>query len=251
MKHLLLLFCLGWNLAAFGQQPPRILVLAERGEQHQPYVDTARVWLGQLAAKEGFLIDYVENPSTFTSGSLAKYALIFQLNYAPYGWPETAQQAFIAYMESGKGGWIGVHHATLLGNFNGHTVWPWFARFMGDIRFMSYIPTFVAAEVRVEDAAHPVMKGLPARFRVAKEEWYTYDKSPRPNVRVLASVDEATYEPDSDRKMGDHPVVWTNEHIPGKNVYVFMGHDPHLFDNSSYKQLLTNALHWMLRPEGK
>ena len=34
-------------------------------------------------------------------------------------------------------------------------------------------------------------------------EWYTYDKSPRPNVRVLASVDEATYTPASDIKMGD------------------------------------------------
>lgn len=247
MKHLLWICLLAIGLPAFAQHP-RILVLAERGEQHQPYVDTARIWLDRLAATEHFSVDYVENTASFTQESLAKYALVFQLNYPPYGWPETAKQAFKDYMESGKGGWIGVHHATLLGDFNGHTVWPWFQEFMGGIRFTSYIPTFVAAEVVVEDATHPVMKGVPARFSVAKEEWYTYDRSPRPNVRVLAAVDESTYQPASDRKMGDHPVVWTNEQIKGKNLYIFMGHDPNLFENASYKVLLTNALRWILRP---
>ena len=29
-----------------------------------------------------------------------------------------------------------------------------------------------------------------ASFVVPDDEWYTYDKSPRPNVHVLANVDE-------------------------------------------------------------
>ena len=40
---------------------------------------------------------------------------------------------------------------------------------------------------------HPVMKDLPASFMVPDDEWYTYDKSPRPNVHVLANVDESSY----------------------------------------------------------
>jgi type 1 glutamine amidotransferase len=73
------------------------------------------------------------------------------------------------------------------------------------------------------------MQGLGSSFEIKDEEWYTYDKSPRPNVHVLASVDESTYSPDSTIKMGDHPVVWTNEHMKARNVYIFMGHRPEHF----------------------
>lgn len=54
------------------------------------------------------------------------------------------------------------------------------------------------------------MKDVPASF-VCPMTSGTYDKSPRPNVHVLANVDESSYTPASDIKMGDHPVVWVNE----------------------------------------
>ena len=89
-------------------------------------------------------------------------------------------------------------------------MWQWFSHFMGDLKYRNYIATFVSATVNVEDKTHPVMKGVSPSFLVQKEEFYTYDKSNRANVHVLASVDESTYQPNSDIKMGDHPVVWTN-----------------------------------------
>jgi type 1 glutamine amidotransferase len=88
------------------------------------------------------------------------------------------------------------------------------------------------------------MKNLPPQFTIDKEEWYTYDKSPRNQVHVLASVNESTYVPKSSIKMGDHPVVWTNDHIAARNVYIFMGHGPDLFDNPFYTTLLKNAIFW-------
>jgi type 1 glutamine amidotransferase len=88
------------------------------------------------------------------------------------------------------------------------------------------------------------MKGLPEAFAIAKEEWYTYDRSPRANVRVLASVDESTYSPASAIRMGDHPVIWTNEHMAARNLYIFMGHGPWLLENQAYTTLLRNAILW-------
>jgi len=79
---------------------------------------------------------------------------------------------------------------------------------------------------------------------VKKEEFYTYDKSPRPGVHVLASVDESTYQPDSDIKMGDHPVIWTNDNVKARNVYIFMGHSPMLFDDVYYTTIFKNAIFW-------
>ena len=87
----------------------------------------------------------------------------------------------------------------------------WFSDFMGGIRFKNYIAKRVSGTVVVEDTAHPAMKGLPSTFVVGEEEWYTFDKDPRPNVHVLAHVDEASYQPPSDIKMGDHPVIWTDD----------------------------------------
>jgi type 1 glutamine amidotransferase len=85
---------------------------------------------------------------------------------------------------------------------------------------------------------------VPPSFNVIKDEWYTYDKSPRPNVHVIASVDEKSYKPASTITMGDHPVIWTNQHVPARNIYIFMGHSPELFYNVAYTTLFRNAIFW-------
>jgi uncharacterized protein len=220
------------------------LVLAERGDQHEAFVVAALEWLKGTAARDHFTMDIVENPNQFTKAFLARYQVLIQLNYPPYRWSNEAKAAFQDYIEQGKGGWVGLHHATLLGEFDGYPMWPWFSDFMGGIRFKSYIAKRVAGTVVVEDAAHPCLKGVPARFVVQEEEWYTYDKDPRPHVHVLAHVDESSYQPSSDIKMGDHPVIWTNEKMKARNIYILMGHHPSLFANEAYKTLLRNAILW-------
>ena len=98
--------------------------------------------------------------------------------------------------------------------------------------------------MHVEDATHPCMKGVPESFVIPKDEWYTYDQSPRPNLHVIASVDESTYSPKTAIKMGDHPVIWTNENYAAKNIYIFMGHSPDLFKSSYYTTIFRNAIFW-------
>jgi uncharacterized protein len=220
------------------------LVLAERGDQHEAFVAAALDWLKVVAKKDNFSIDVFGNPDQFTKPFLAKYQLIIQLNYPPYRWSDEAKAAFQDYIEQGRGGWVGFHHATLLGEFDGYPMWPWFSDFMGGIRFKNYIAKRVSGTVVVEDAAHPCMKGLPSTFVVDEEEWYTFDKDPRPNVHVLAHVDEASYQPPSDIKMGDHPVIWTNEKMKARNIYILMGHHPTLLKNDDYKILVHHAILW-------
>jgi type 1 glutamine amidotransferase len=226
----------------------KVAALAERGGIHKPFVDAAKAWLAKEAVADGFTVDYIENTDKIDDKFLSQYKLFIQLNYPPYAWNQTAMAAFQRYIDEGRGGWIGFHHATLLGEFDGYPMWPWFSNFMGGIRFTQYIPTFVTGTVSVESPRHPAMTGLPTHFTIENEEWYTYDKSPRPNVRVLASVDESTYSPSSSIKMGDHPVVWTNEHVKARNVYIFMGHHGELFQNSAFTTLFHNAILWAAKP---
>lgn len=243
-KAVLLLFAFFVLLTASARPPIRILVLYENGGHHIEYSRAAKVWLNQLAADSNLVIDYINNTGTINDSTLGLYALFIQLDFPPYAWAPRAVTAFQHYIEQGRGGWIGFHHAALLGEFDGYPIWPWFAGFMGGIRWKNYIADFAAAKVNVEDTLHPVIKGLPASFVIEKDEWYTWDKSPRPNVHVIASVDESTYTPDSPVKMGDHPVIWSNDHYPARNIYIFMGHSPELFNNKAYTTLFRNAIFW-------
>jgi uncharacterized protein len=222
----------------------RVIALAEHGGIHKPFVDRAKLWLDQFAAKNNFAVDYIEDTAKIDDAFLAKYQLFLQLNYPPYGWTGQAQAAFIKYIDEGRGGWIGFHHATLLGEFDGFQIWPWFYDFMGGIRFKNYIATFVTGTATIEDPKHPAMAGIASPFTIHDEEFYTYDKSPRENVHVLASVDEKTYTPNTDITMGDHPIVWTNQHKKARNIYIFMGHRPEHFDNPAFVRLFENSIFW-------
>jgi type 1 glutamine amidotransferase len=249
MKKLVLLCitCLGICMVASSQQKLsrfRVIALYENGGHHVEYSKAAHAWLDQLAADSSFSIDYIQNTDKINDEFLSHYQLFIQLDYPPYGWKPDAVRAFQKYIDEGRGGWIGFHHASLLGEFDGYPMWDWFHDFMGGIRWKNYIATFVQAQVNVEDRQHSVMKGVPASFIIKKEEFYTYDKSPRPNVHVIASVDENSYVPNSDIKMGDHPVIWSNEHVKARNIYIFMGHSPGLFENDAYKKIFTNAIFW-------
>jgi len=232
--------------AAAQPQEPRfkVIAIAEAGGIHKPFVDAARAWLGKLAREEHFTVDYIQNTEKINDEFLSHYQLFIQLNYPPYMWTPAAMAAFQKYIEEGRGGWIAFHHATLLGEFDGYPMWPWFSEFMGGIRFKDYIAKFATARVIVEDPQHPVTRGIPADFTIENEEWYTWDKSPRPSVHVLARVDESTYTPATPIKMGNHPVIWANERVKARNVYIFMGHHPELFQNSSFTTLFRNSIFW-------
>jgi hypothetical protein len=124
------------------------LVLFEHGGHHLEFTNAAQPWLNKLAADSNFTIDYITKTDSVNEAFLSKYQLIIQLDYPPYGWTTDAANAFEEYIEKGKGGWIGLHHATLLGNFDGYAMWQWFSDFLGGIKFKNYIPSFAAAQVR-------------------------------------------------------------------------------------------------------
>jgi len=221
-----------------------VLVLSENGGHHIAYSTRAKQWLDSLAIDSSFSVTYISDTKLVNSQFLKKYNLFIQLDYPPYGWTTEAAKAFEHAITAGELGWLGFHHASLLGEFDGYAMWPWFHSFMGNIRWKNYIPGFAKGKVIIEDSTHPVMKNIPSSFIIEKEEWYTYDHSPRNNVHVIASVDESSYSPDSDIKMIDHPVIWTNPRYRN-NLYIFMGHGPDLFDNKVYTTLFRNAISYL------
>lgn len=220
----------------------RVLVLREMGGHHLPFTEAAMPWLRGL---EGMEITEIHDTEPITKEYLSGFDVFLQLDYPPYAWTEAAVEAFEDYIDNGRGGWIGLHHASLLGEFDGYPMWPWFSDFLGGIRFGNYIAELSDGTVRKE-GRHPVLKGLPDTFRIEADEWYTYDRDPRdhPDIQVLATVDEASYSARTAVKMGDHPVIWTNRSKPARNLYVQFGHSPSLVENPDFRTLMTDALRW-------
>lgn len=231
---------------AESNKPFQVLILTERGGQHGPFTDAGLNWLEEESKALNIQLTEINNTDSINDTYLSRFALIIQLDYPPYAWTPEAEKAFIRYIDEGFGGWVGFHHATLLGEFDGYPMWPWFSEFMGDIRFQNYIAPLADGTIYVEDMEHPVMKGVNESFVIPDDEWYTFNKNPRPNVHVLASVDEDSYQPASDIKMGDHPVVWINPSKKARNVYFLMGHSPKLYDNEDFTKMFGNAISWAL-----
>ncbi len=243
----IILLCTNATTALHAQPKFKAVVIAERGENHESFVAAALDWLSKYSKEANFEYDVINKPDTISKAFLSNYKLFIQLNYPPYRWPDQSKAAFEDYIDNGKGAWIGFHHASLLGEFDGYAMWPWFSDFLGGIRWKNYIAARADGEVYIENKNHPVFSKLPSHFNLPAEEWYTFDKSPRVNVEVLATVDENSYKPSSDIKMGDHPVIWSNPKKKSKNIYFLFGHHGGLFEAKDFKQLFANAIEWAVK----
>ncbi|PUZ27056.1 chitinase/hypothetical protein [Chitinophaga costaii] len=242
-----LCLCAGLLLAAFNGNaqgaPPsfKVLALLSPVEDHRQMMKAARPMLEEMARENHFQISITDDASVLNAANLRQYAVVVQLQEAPFDIPVAAQQALQQYIESGKG-WVGIHAAGLTGKSflaPGTPYWQWFEGFMGGVIYWPH-PAFQKGTVIVEDHTHPITKGLPAKFEIS-DEWYEFDKSPRGQVRVLATADETTYHPN--KPMGDHPIIWVNEKFR-RMVYIGIGHDASLCSDPNFTLLLKNAINW-------
>ena len=246
----LFLLLMGMACLSSSAATRRVLVLAERGGLHEGFTVAGLQWLEEQKERFDMELTVLNSAEEIPSGELFKYQLVLQLNHPPYAWSEASQKDMQRYIDEGKGGYIGFHHASLLGEFDGYKMWGWFSDFLGKIRYKNYIAEKCDAAVWVEDNQHPVMKDVPGSFVVADDEWYTYESNPRPNVHVLARVDEGSYSKETNVKMGDHPVIWTNPEKKARNVYFQFGHSKSLFQNPTFIKLLENSIRWTLGDVG-
>ena len=137
----------------------RVVALAERGVGDHQVRRRGPAYLDKLAAENDFTVDYItgtERINEESSRSTAQrqpHRLIAGLR---------SRRRPLRIITQGKGGWIGFHHASLLGDF-GMPMDPWFSRFLGGIRFTHYHP---AAKATVKSRTNqPACQGTAAVFR--------------------------------------------------------------------------------------
>ncbi|WP_203981248.1 ThuA domain-containing protein [Planosporangium flavigriseum] len=197
----------------------RVLVFSKTTGFRHASIPHGIAAIQKLGQDNRFAVDTTEDDSQFTDANLAKYKAVIFLSTTgdPVTTPD-AKAAFQRYIEHG-GGYLGIHAAADSG-YN----WAWYGGLVG--AYFRDHPAIQQATVRVPDNDTAATRGLPEKW-VRTDEWYNFRSNPRDAVRVLATIDESTYNPVgyTGGSMGaDHPMAWCHRYDGGRAVYTAFGH---------------------------
>ena len=218
------------------QQPSRrILVFSKTaGFRHQS-IEAGIAAIRKLGGENGIAVDATEDASAFTDANLKKYNAVVFLSTTGDVLNDPQQDALQRYVEAG-GGWVGIHSAT-----DTEYDWPFYGELVG--AYFREHPAIQEATVHVEDTASPSMAGLPATW-TRTDEWYAFKSNPRPNVHVLMTLDESSYDPGTSSMGGDHPITWLHDHEGGRAFYTALGHTQESYADPLFTGMLGRAIEW-------
>ena len=167
--------------------------------------------------------------------SLSQYDTVVWFNTTGDVLDADQQAAFEAYITNG-GGYTGVHAAA-----DTEYDWAFYGSLLGGAYFSSH-PAPQEATIRVTDRSHPSTAHLPERWTVT-DEWYDFRANPRENVRVLATLDEDTYD-GHEMPGSDHPIAWCRELRDGRAWYTGRGHTRNAFDETAFREHVLGGMLW-------
>ena len=245
---------------------PRFKVIAFyralKDAAHISFVHEANRWFPEIAAQYNFTYDSTNDWNNLNASFLHNYQVVIFLDTRPE--VPAQREAFKNYMDRG-GAWMGFHFAGFALTPSAYPQnWDWYHNVFigaGQYKGNTWRPT--AAVLRVEDSLHPATKNLPATFKSAPSEWYSWEKDLRenPDIKILLSIDSTSFplgtgsKPHEIWHSGYYPVVWTNKKY--KMLYLNMGHNDIDYENKTNKELssqfssdmqnklIVNALLWL------
>ncbi|QEM08141.1 ThuA domain-containing protein [Mucilaginibacter rubeus] len=231
---------------------------------HISFMHEANRWFPKMAKKYNFTYDSTNNWANMNPEFLAKYQVVIFLDTRTDN-PEQ-RAAFEQYMKKG-GTWMGFHFSAFaLTPSDFPQNWDWYHNeFLGSGQYVSNTWHPTSAILRVEDANHPVTKGLPTTFKTNPNEWYRWEHDLRknPDIDILLAVDSTSFPLGTGPKQheiwhsGYYPVAWTNKNY--RMVYFNIGHNDmdydggtnkelsQTFENDNIDKLIINSLLWLGR----
>lgn len=208
----------------------KVLIFSKtQGFRHSSIEKGAQV-LKRLLDNEKISSDHSEDAALFTDQVLKKYDAIIFLSTTGNILDKTQQDAFVRYIQSGKG-FVGIHAAT-----DTEFEWPWYNGLVG--AYFSSHPAVQKAKLDVIDRKHAATKHLdPIWWH--KDEWYNF-KDVKEGLHVLMNLDEKSY---NGGKMGDHhPISWSQNYDGGKVFYTGLGHTEESYDEPEFQKHLIGGI---------
>ncbi len=208
---------------------PRVLVYTEAWGWRHDSIPQAVDALRALADEAGFDIVHSEDAALFDDETLGGFRAVAFANTTGDVLDTDQRAAFERFVRDG-GGFLGIHSAADTGYD-----WPWYGELVG-AWFDSHPEGLQTTELRFEPGRE--LPGVDT-WRVT-DELYNFRRNPRPDVDVIATVDESLYE--GGTMGGDHPIAWCHARLGGRAWYTGLGHDPALYDDPTFRAHLARGL---------
>jgi type 1 glutamine amidotransferase len=196
-------------------------------------IDDGVAAIRRLGAANGFTVEATEDPTRIEEDALGRFQVVVFLSSTGEPLDPTQQEALKRWVERG-GGWVGVHAAA-----DAMYDWPWYGDLVG--AWFRRHPSVQRATVRITDRNHPSTRSLPAAW-TRTDEWSDFRDNPRGRVRVLAVVDESSYQGGG---MGaDHPVSWCHQPGRGRSWYTALGHTRESWSEPLFLAHILGGIRW-------
>ena len=230
---------------------PAILVLNKaNGFVHVDALPAADEAFTQIAQARGWDIFLTDNAASHNAEDLKKFKLVIWNNVSGDVLTPEQRSDLRNWIEQG-GGWLGVHGSGGDPKYE----WPWYVDTLIGAQFIGHTrdPQFQDADVMVADESLEIVAHLPQVWRIASEEWYAFDASPRDKgYEILLTIDEGSYITRGETLMwddnmdGEHPLVWRHSVGEGRAFYSAIGHQAATYSLPEYRTLLAKAMAWAM-----
>ena len=214
-------------------EPPKVLVFSRTAGFRHGSIPAGIKSITELGREHGFRVEATEDPRAFDPERLKNVDCVVFLNTTGDVLDDARQKHFEKFIQGG-GGYVGVHSAA-----DTEYDWPWYGRLVG--AWFKTHPSIQPARINVEDRTFPATRMLPATWD-RTDEWYVYRENPRPNVRVLMSLDETSYQ--GGGMNGDHPISWYHDYDGGRAFYTGGGHTDASYSEPRFRDHLAGAIKW-------
>jgi type 1 glutamine amidotransferase len=212
---------------------PRVLVFSKTAGFRHGSIPTGIKTMVELGKEHGFDVVTTEDAARFNEKDLRPLSCVVFLNTTGDVLDDAQQKHFETFIRNG-GGYVGVHSAA-----DTEYDWPWYGQLVG--AWFKTHPRIQPAKINVEDRTFPATSMLPPVWD-RTDEWYVYRDNPRPNVKVLMSLDETSYE--GGGMNGDHPTSWYHDFDGGRAFYTGGGHTNESYAEPLFRKHLTGAIMW-------
>ena len=217
------------------QEPPRILVFSKTAKFRHSAIEAGKTAIMKLGTENGFLVDTTEHADYFKEEQLKQYAAVIFLNTTGDVLDYPQQASFERYIQAG-GGFVGVHAAT-----DTEYDWKWYNDLVG--AYFNGHPKIQEATLNCLNQTHPSTAFLDKTW-VKKDEWYNF-KSINPDVKVLLTIDESSYE-GGIHGTEPHPMAWYHDYDGGRAFYTGLGHTKETYQEPLFLQHLLGGIQYAI-----